>query len=132
AKIFAIDRSFAALSKASKNAKIAGVERWIEFKKLEIEHLANSLIQESIDLVVSVPLQPSRSLPTEFVQKVYDKLWLQLEQIVTKNGKILFAFNNKKGVELLRTIADKAFYVHLEKPFLIGKESWIAIGFCKP
>jgi putative N6-adenine-specific DNA methylase len=133
--ITALDRNFKFVNQSQKNAKIAGIVKKIDFSRLELEWLDTKFKKESVDCFVTIPIQPSKSMNPDFVEKIYKEIFFQLEFVLTKEGKAVFAIRKGPAIELLKKHAEankaKKFAVSEEREFWVGKEEWTAISFVK-
>ena len=131
-QITALDRNFKFVNQSQKNAKIAGIVKKIDFSRLELEWLDTKFKKSSVDCFVTIPIQPSKSLAPDFVEKIYKEIFFQLEFILAKDGKAVFAVRKGPAIELLKKHAEaKKFAVSDEREFWVGKETWTAVVFEK-
>lgn len=109
AKITAMDTGFAQIQNAKKNAKIAGVNDLIDFSKLELEWLDTKFSDESIDCIVTVPLQPGLKHDQKQLEKHYNKFFSQAAAILKKDGVIVLAI--KRGDETIKAAAARHNFI---------------------
>lgn len=84
AKINAFDHLFKYVDYSKKNAKIAGVDKQINFSRTELEWLDIKFKKESIDRVItSPPLSKNANL-----DKIYNEFFYQCEYILKKTGTL--------------------------------------------
>ena len=84
ARIYSFDHLFKFVDFSKKNAKIAGVEKNIEFSRRELEWLDIKFKKESIDrIVTSPPTSKNANL-----DKIYNEFFYQNEYILKKEGSI--------------------------------------------
>jgi len=76
------------VSAAKKNAKIAGVNKAIQFSRKEISWLDTKFEESSIDRIVSLIPQPSKNISEQQLGKIYHEFFYQCNYILKKNGKI--------------------------------------------
>jgi 23S rRNA G2445 N2-methylase RlmL len=130
--ITAMDRNFKFVNQSQKNAKIAGVVKKIDFSRLELEWLDSKFKKETVDCFVTIPIQPSKSLAADFVEKIYKEIFFQLEFVLANEGKAVFAIRKGPAIDLLKKHAEaKKFAVSEEREFWVGKEEWVATIFKK-
>ena len=86
--ILAIDAQQNSLRAGEINSKLASVNKYIKFSRLEIEWLDTKLTKDSVDKVVSFPLYPTSTLPESKVETLYKELFYNLEFILKKSGLI--------------------------------------------
>ena len=131
-QITALDRNFKFVNQSQKNAKIAGIVKKIDFSRLELEWLDTKFKKQSVDCFVTIPIQPSKNLNPDFVEKIYKEIFFQLEFILAKEGKAVFAVRKGAAIDLLKKHAEsKKFKCAEERKFWVGKEEWVAIAFTK-
>ncbi|MEM4264109.1 MAG: hypothetical protein QW666_04435 [Candidatus Woesearchaeota archaeon] len=124
--IFAIDRTFNNVQAAKKNAKIAGIIKKIDFSKTELEDLELKFNENSIDLVITEPIQPSKAIPDKIIDKIYKELFYQADFILKEKGAV--ALIVKSGVEQLKKWASEyKFKCVSERKIMQGKETWIIL-----
>ncbi|MGV8169612.1 MAG: hypothetical protein ACP5N3_06175 [Candidatus Nanoarchaeia archaeon] len=111
-KILSCDSQFNNVAAQKKNAKIAGVEKYISFSRTDIENLDIKTITEEVEIVCSKPIEPSGHVSEEKVRKIYAKLFENLKFITKKNTSFVFVLRNP---ELLEEEAEKQNYEVLER-----------------
>ena len=83
-KIYSFDHLFKYVDFSKKNAKIAGLEKSIEFSRTEIEWLDIKFKKESVDrIVTNLPTSKNANL-----DKIYNEFFYQSEYILKKDGAI--------------------------------------------
>ena len=87
------------ISSAKKNAKVAGINKLIQFSKCEIDWLDTKFDENSVDCVVSKAPCVSNNLAEVKVIKIYREMIYQFEYILAKKGKIVLAFTNSELFE---------------------------------
>jgi len=98
--IISMDESFNNVQAARKNAKIAGVIKKIDFSKTDIYWIDVKFDYKSIDLIITMPPQPSISINKEKIEKKYIDFFKNSEQILADDGRIILAI--KRGVDLIK------------------------------
>lgn len=86
--ILAIDTQQNSLRAGEINAKLASVNKQIDFSRLEIEWLDTKLKENTVDKVVTFPLYPTSTLPQNIVENLYKEFFYNLEYILKKTGLI--------------------------------------------
>ena len=82
--IYAYDHMFKYVDYSRKNAKIAGIDKQINFSRVELEWLDIKFKKESVDrIVTSLPASKNANL-----DKIYNEFFYQSEYILKKNGAI--------------------------------------------
>ncbi len=128
--IIAMDDNFKHVSASRKNAKIAGVVKSIEFSRADMQWLDAKFGKNFLDRIITLPVQPGRSIADKTVEKIYHQTFYQAEFILKKSGKICVVM--KRGVELLKQkAAEFKFSVESERKVMQGAEELIIIVFSK-
>ncbi|MFH1181590.1 MAG: THUMP domain-containing protein [Candidatus Woesearchaeota archaeon] len=102
--IHAIDSSMQNLKSAEKNAKVAGVNKLIDFSRMDVSWLDTKFGKGDIGVVVSQLPSPSKALAQEPVEKLLKELFYQLEYILSDKGTCVFL---TRTPALVRKHADK-------------------------
>lgn len=83
-KIYAYDHLFKCIDYSRKNAKIAGVDKQINFSRTELEWLDIKFKKASVDrIVTNPPISKNANL-----DKIYNEFFYQAEYILKNNGTI--------------------------------------------
>jgi 23S rRNA G2445 N2-methylase RlmL len=88
-KIYCFDKEFRYLNSAKKNAKIAGVDKDINFSRSDVEWMDTKLDKESVDKIITQPPQPTKNLDIKKLTKIYDEFFYQAEFVLKKKGRII-------------------------------------------
>lgn len=84
ASIYSYDHLFKYVDYSRKNAKIAGVDKYINFSRVELEWLDIKFKEKSVDrIVANLPVSRSAELG-----KIYDEFFYQSRYILKDNGTI--------------------------------------------
>ena len=86
--INAFDAQFRYVDATKKNAKIANVDKIINFSRMEIEWLETKTDENSIDKIVTNPPAISKHTNPKDIEKLYNEFFYQVEFILKKKGKI--------------------------------------------
>lgn len=82
--IYSYDHLFKHIDYSRKNAKIAGVDKYINFSRVELEWLDIKFKKESVDVIItSMPTSKNANL-----DKIYNEFFYQSEYILKKDGRI--------------------------------------------
>ena len=122
-KIFACDLLQHHLKSAEKNAKIAGVNKKINFSRTEVEWLDTRFEEKSIDKVVTNPPQVT-SLNKKEMEKAFTDFFHNTEYILKPKGKIVLITNNP---EFIVEIAKKEKF-KAEKEISLGDLKVVVFG----
>lgn len=105
---------------SQKNAKIADINKEIQFSRADIEWLDTKKQENEIDFVVSYPPQPSKNKPVSDAKKMFKELFYQLEFIMKKKGVCVFICTHP---ELMIDEAAKYSFKNItQQPIYQGQE----------
>ncbi len=79
-----------------KNAKIAGIDKLIEFRRYDIEWLDTKFNKEEIDSIVTKIIEPNRLLNEKKLEKIYQEFFYHAEFVLKKKGKVIIMCKNKE------------------------------------
>ena len=116
AGIFAYDHLFKYVDYSRKNAKIAGVEKYINFSRTELEWLDIKFKKESVDRIVTNPPTSKNAN----LDKIYNEFFYQSEYILKKNGSVALI---SRIPDFVKKYAEKHnFFVVREKEVFSGEQ----------
>ena len=84
AKLYGYDHLFKYVDYSKKNAKIAGVEKQINFSRVELEWLDIKFKKESVDRIITNPPTSKNA----DLNKIYNEFFYQSEYILKKDGTL--------------------------------------------
>ena len=84
ADIYSFDHLFKYVDYSRKNAKIAGVDKQINFSRTELEWLDIKFKKESVDRIITNPVTSKNTN----LDRIYNEFFYQAEYILKKNGVI--------------------------------------------
>ncbi|MBI3026911.1 methyltransferase [Candidatus Woesearchaeota archaeon] len=114
AEIYSFDNLFKCVDYSKKNAKIAGVDKLINFSRVELEWLDIRFKERSVDVIVSNPPASKNAN----LDKIYNEFFYQSAYIL-----------NNKGVIALISRIPEFVKKHAEKhEFVVGKEKDVWSG----
>jgi len=99
-KITAADPSFHAIASTKKNAKIADVEKDLNFSRKESEWLDVKFKEHELDRIVSFPPQKSKLISEKKIEKIYNELFYQADFILTNKGTVTLLLKETKIAEI--------------------------------
>lgn len=112
---------------AKNNAKIAGVEKLINFSRVDIEWLDTKMDKEEVDLIVTNPPEMTHQTNPVAIQKLYDEFFHQVEFVLKKEGKIVII---SKNIETMKKVAvRKGFKTEEERKVWSGKQEYCVVVF---
>jgi putative N6-adenine-specific DNA methylase len=100
--IFASDQQLYHIRSAKKNAKIAGVNKNIEFSRADLEWLDTRFDKNEIDLIATKPMFSKYDLKR--TKKTYDEFFYAAKYILSGKGKIALI---SRSMDLLKESAEK-------------------------
>jgi len=124
-EIYSFDHLFKHVDYSKKNAKIAGVDKHLNFSRTELEWLDIKFKEQSVDrIVTSLPVSKSANL-----EKIYNEFFYQAEYILKKNGKVGLILIK---TDFVKTHAEKHnFIIEKEKDVWSGEQKLTIIVFKK-
>ncbi|MFW6220513.1 MAG: methyltransferase [Nanoarchaeota archaeon] len=87
-KIYCYDYMLNCINTSKNNAKIADIDKYINFSKTELEWLETRFDENSIDYIVTNPSEASKHCNIKKIKKLYDELFYQSKFILKKNGTL--------------------------------------------
>lgn len=100
--IFASDQQLYHIRSAKKNAKIAAVNKDIEFSRADLEWLDTRFDKNEIDLIATKPMFSKYDLKK--TKKTYDEFFYAAKYILSEKGKIILI---SRTTDLLKESAEK-------------------------
>ena len=123
------DHQLRYVTSSKNNAKIAGIEKNINFARADIEWLDTKMEEESVDWIITDPPIPSSMVNPQKIQKAYNEFFYQAEFILKKKGKVIIITRN---TTLLKQVAEqKKFKTEHERQVWSGKQEYFVIIFSK-
>jgi putative N6-adenine-specific DNA methylase len=114
---------------AEKNAKIAGINKLINFSRMDIEWLDTKFEKESVDRIISNPPKVSRLLTEKGIQKMFQELFYTANFILKPDGRIVILTKNYK--QILNHATRHNFSLTANFPLMQGKEEFNILIFEK-
>ncbi|MFT4261138.1 MAG: THUMP domain-containing protein [Candidatus Woesearchaeota archaeon] len=99
-KVYSLDENFKNISAQKKNAKIAGVEKHIEFSRTKLRDLDLKFYEIKPDVMVTIPLESSKRISEKSQRSYSETLFEQAENILTK--KIIVLITKKQITETFK------------------------------
>ncbi len=127
-KIIGYDNELRYIIAAKKNAKIAGIEKSINFSRIEVKDLDLKIKERNIDKIITNPPNLTHK-NQKTIEKVYNGFFQQASLILKNNGTITII---TKTFDLIKKSAENnKFKILKEKDILIGKENHKILMFKK-
>jgi tRNA (guanine6-N2)-methyltransferase len=127
--ITASDNQQRSVKAAEKNAKVAGLNKQINFSRLDIEWLDTKFEKGSVDIIVSNPPKISRLLTEKGFEKVFQEFFYTAEFILSSKGRIVILAKNYK--QILGQAQRYNFTLKSNFPIHQGKEEFNILIFEK-
>ena len=128
-QIFNYSSSIAHVRSAEKNAKIAGINKSINFGRVDTEWLELRFNRNSVAAIISFPPFPSKISSESELSKLYSELFYQADFILSKKGVLVLAAREEN---LLKEAAAKhKFKLKSKTEFSMGTETRLALVFSK-
>ncbi|MDO8480672.1 MAG: THUMP domain-containing protein [Nanoarchaeota archaeon] len=118
--IIAIDSQFRNVDSAKKNAKIAGVHKFIQFSRQDVEWLDVKYTEGELGLIATCLPTLTKEAHTQVYLKIIKEFFHQAEYVLAKKGKIALLTKNPDVVK--KEAAAKGFKVSEERKVWQGKE----------
>ena len=116
-KIYNIDASMKHINHSKKNSKIAGIDKKINYSRIELEWLDTKFNKDQVNKIVT----KMPSINTKDINKIYNEFFYHAEFILDKKGIIVLI--GKK--ELVEKFASKhKFRISNKKSIFSGKEKY--------
>jgi 23S rRNA G2445 N2-methylase RlmL len=125
--ILSVDSSFNNVSAQKKNAKIAGVEKFISFSRTDVKDLDIKTYDDRIDIICSKLPEPSNHFAENQARTIYSTLFKNLKFIIKKDAKIVFIVRNP---QVLEEEAEKEGFVEEDlKQVWQGQQGYFFVKF---
>ena len=118
AEVHGFDSSMLNLQNAKKNAKIAGINKFISFSRLNTEWLDTKFSRGKTGCIATNPPQPSKF--SRDIDKLYNEFFYQAEYILNKKGRIALIAKSPEFVEA--SAKKRGFEVESARKISSGKE----------
>ena len=86
-KVFGFDNQWYYVNISKKNAKIAGINKFLHFSRLDVEWLDTKFDKESVDIIATHPPELTKYNKRD-LEPLYKELFYQAEFILNNKGKI--------------------------------------------
>ncbi len=124
--IFSFDSLSRNVTAAKKNAKIAGVDKFISFSRTDLDWLDTHFSAKSVDFIVTHPLEASKHVSSSFASKLFSELFYAADYLLSDSGSLTFLVH--KPEDLLVPAEKYAFVVSSRFLISTGKQPvWILV-----
>jgi 23S rRNA G2445 N2-methylase RlmL len=126
-KILATDKQLRHVMSVKNNAKIAGVDKYLDAARMDIEWLDSKFDEGEISHIITQPPEPSKNKDDSQIRKVLSEFFYQADFILSKKGRIICINRN---TDLLKQEAEKRnFKIISERKVWSGKQMYKVIVF---
>jgi 23S rRNA G2445 N2-methylase RlmL len=127
--IYAYDSAMASVRITQKNAKIAGIEKHIMARRVNLDWVDIKLEEKSVDCIVTDPPRLSRNIPEKEFRKIIELLFKQGEIVVSPKGKIaILTMSPDICTEIAAT---HGFQKHESYSLSQGEETFTLVSFLR-
>jgi 23S rRNA G2445 N2-methylase RlmL len=122
AKVIAYDKLMNFMQATRKNSQIAGISKYLDVSKVDIEWLDTKLNQGQIDKIVTKMPSLTKNTNDKDIEKIYREFFHQADFILDEKGKIIFVIQNDQFFkECLAKISEmKKFEISKERDVMQG------------
>lgn len=127
--IYGYDSQLRYLNAVQKNSKLAGIAKFLNLSKVDIEWLDTKFEKGKVDLIVTDAPRMSKNKDLKKLEKVYNELFYQANYVLKKRGKIVIF---SRDYDLLEDYGKKHKF-KINKKYLInqGQEQFNIVIFEK-
>jgi 23S rRNA G2445 N2-methylase RlmL len=127
-EINTIDMKITSINAAKKNAKIAGVNKNINFAKIQTNDLELKFEENSVDCIATM-LPYLGKLSETKIKEIYREFFYNAEFILNKKGKIVLLARPQRTEILKQKAKENKLELKEERTINIGKEEWKILTF---
>ncbi|MBN2458817.1 hypothetical protein JXB28_00905 [Candidatus Woesearchaeota archaeon] len=122
--ILGLDPLLRNVEASKRNAKLAGIDKLINFSRMDTEWLDTKIDKASVGSIVSKVPCPSKHAKEPDVRKLYKELFYQADFIMKKGGRITLLGEN---LALLKSMIIPGFKLKKEEEIWAGKQRYEAV-----
>lgn len=125
--VLAMDKELRHIKSCQKNAKVAGVDKAIQFSRCDVEWVDTKLSRSSVDRIVTNPPQESKNTDLKELEKTYNEFFYQAKYVLKPAGSICVLCVK---TDMIKSIAEKNSFkaVNIHEIYS-GKQKYHAIIF---
>ncbi|MBI5392178.1 methyltransferase [Candidatus Woesearchaeota archaeon] len=97
-KITAIDSLQNNLRNAEINARLANIQKQINFRRVEMDWMDIKVEENAIDKIITFPPFPTNQFPEQNAAKLYREFFYQAAYILKPNGKMIIVTPKKESI----------------------------------
>lgn len=124
----AADIKITSVNAAKKNAKIAGVNKNINFAKIQTNDLELKFEENSVDCITTMMPYLGKLSETK-IKEIYQEFFYNAEFILNKKGKIVLLSRPQRKEILEQKAKENKLEIKEERNIKIGKEEWKILTF---
>ncbi len=117
------------LRSAEKNAKIAGINKQINFTRMDVEWLDTKFEKQSVDRIISNPPKVCRLLTEKGLEKIFQELFYTADFVLKPEGRIVLLVKNYQ--QILNHAQRHHFHLTANFKLMQGKEEFSILIFEK-
>jgi len=127
-EINAVDMKITSVNAAKKNAKIAGVNKNINFAKIQTNDLELKFEENSVDCIATMIPYLGKLSETK-TKEIYREFFYNAEFILNKKGKLVLLTRPQRKEILEQKAKENKLELKEERNIKIGKEQWKILTF---
>ena len=127
-RITAADTLLKNITAAKKNAKIAGVEKFMEFRRIDTDWLDLKFEERTVDKIITFIPGSSKHKSESALEKSYKEFFYQSEYILKNSGHVIILCLNK---DKILEMSKEHFMLDKECSFNSGEQSMTVLIFKK-
>jgi len=125
--VIALDEDFKHISSTKKNAKIAGVEKFLQFSRTEPDWIDTKFTKKSIQHIITYVPQFRKMIDSKKIEKKLRELFYQAGYVLADNGKVCCI---SKETDRVTTYAEQyQFKKVTEHAVMQGKENFFVVVY---
>jgi len=121
AELVGSDNTMNSVKASQKNAKIAGVDEYTHFTRIDIDWIDTKFKKNTIDTIITRMPEMSKFKDPKEVRKQYKEFFYQAEYVMKKKGTMILIFK-ANNAEILPASKKEGFAFVREKIVWMGKE----------
>ncbi|NTV22846.1 MAG: methyltransferase [Nanoarchaeota archaeon] len=125
--VFGFDNQLRFLKATQKNAKLAGVEKYMKLSKIDLEWVDLKFEKASVDMIITDPPRQAKTKNPETLEKIYDEFFSQAAILLKKKGKIILFTRDYDLIE--KAALNHKFKITQSHSIFQGKETFNIINF---
>ena len=128
-KLLAADKQLRHVMSVKNNAKIAGVDKYLDATRMDIEWLDSKFAEGEISHIITQPPELSKNKNDSQIRKILSEFFYQSDFILSKKGTIVCI--NRNSTILKEEAEKKNFKVISKRNVWSGKQEYNVVVFSK-